>query len=431
MQTAIRFTSDVVRGRRHVYRGWWILAASLLATTAGSGISFWSFGLYIAPLESEFGWSRTEVSLGFSIAVVAGGISAPLIGRWVDTRGPRSAIVTGSILAMITYLLLSTTGNLLQWYIYSALNELSRAMMFFIPFQALIARWFNRRRGLATGIFGTAFSLGGFLVMPIMGFTIDTFGWRSGFVASGVVVAATYVPIGLLLIRNSPEEVGQFIDGDRAPKELASSNSERSGVSLRVALRTLHFWVIVSAMGLYLFGIFGFNVHQVPFFESRGIPRSSAIAIVSLSAGAIVISRLLFSFLADKITRFELAPMGLSLFLMSAMLVPLVIPGTVGISLFLILWVPGRSGGPIVEVMLLTRAFGLRHFATLLGALTVVQTIGHILSPAIAGAIFDSTGTYNYALLMYMGTYFAAFTLFAATLRLSQSSASDGTNARV
>ena len=73
-----------------------------------------------------------------------------------------------------------------------------------------------------------------------------------------------------------------------------------------------------------------------------------------------------------------------------------------------------------MEAMLLIRAFGVRYFATLLGAFVVVETVGQILSPAIAGAIFDATESYEWALAMYLGTFAASFALFALALRLPQ-----------
>ena len=420
MRTSFRVASRAARGRREVYRGWWVLAASVIAMAIGSGVSFWSFGLYIGPLESEFGWSRTEVSLGFSISSVVAGISGPAVGRWIDARGPRSAIVVGSVLTAATYLFLSSTGALWQWYAYSSVNALCRQLMFFIPFQALISRWFDRRRAIALGIFGTGFSLGGFLLVPVMGFVIDTFGWRSGFALSAVAVAATFVPIGALLIRNSPAEVGQFVDGRPPATGEPPPSTDREGIPLGLALRTPLFWVLAAALAFFFFGIFGLLVHQVPFFESLGISRRSATAIVSISAGAGILSRLVFSFFADRIPRFELAAMGLAILLMAAMLAPLVDSGLVGISAFLIFWMAGRSGGPIMEAMLLIRAFGVRYFATLLGAFVVVETVGQILSPAIAGAIFDATESYEWALAMYLGTFAASFALFALALRLPQ-----------
>ncbi|RLC58017.1 MAG: hypothetical protein DRI30_03260, partial [Chloroflexi bacterium] len=143
------------------YYGWFILGGSVLAMALGSGISFWAFGLYIDPMEQEFGWSRAEVSAGFSVSLAISGLSGPLIGRWVDARGARSAILVGAVMTSVTYLLLATTSSLWQWFLYLSINAVFRQMMFFIPFQALISRWFDKRRGMALGILGTGFSLGG------------------------------------------------------------------------------------------------------------------------------------------------------------------------------------------------------------------------------------------------------------------------------
>ena len=158
----------------------------------GSGVSFWAFGLYIAPMEQEFGWSRAEVSAGFSVSLGISGLSGPLIGRWVDARGARSAILFGAVMTAVTYLLLATTSSLWQWFLYLSINAVFRQLMFFIPFQALISRWFDRRRGMALGILGTGFSLGGFVVL-IMAFVIDEVGWDGSFIFSAVAVLVLFL----------------------------------------------------------------------------------------------------------------------------------------------------------------------------------------------------------------------------------------------
>ncbi|MXX19200.1 MAG: MFS transporter, partial [Dehalococcoidia bacterium] len=137
------------RRLRHAYYGWWMLAASVVAVALAAGISFWSFGLYVDPLESQFGWSRAEVSGGFSVGFLASAIAAPLIGWWIDRYGPRRVILIGAVLTAASYVLLATTSDLWQWFVYQSINAVFRQMMFFIPFQTLISRWFDRRRGLA------------------------------------------------------------------------------------------------------------------------------------------------------------------------------------------------------------------------------------------------------------------------------------------
>ena len=157
----------VLTGRRHVYYGWWLLAGSVLAMAIGSGVSFWAFGLYVGPLEDQFGWSRAEIAGGFSVGLLVSGLAAPLVGRWIDRYGPRRVILVGAVLTAASYLLLAVTDTLWHWFAFQAINAVFRQLMFFIPFQALVTRWFDRRRGIAVGILATGFSLGGFVIVPM------------------------------------------------------------------------------------------------------------------------------------------------------------------------------------------------------------------------------------------------------------------------
>ncbi|MEE8139260.1 MAG: MFS transporter, partial [Thermoanaerobaculia bacterium] len=250
-----------------------------------SGVSFWAFGLYIDPLEEEFGWSRTEVSLGFSVSLLLSGLSGPLVGRWIDTRGPRSAIIIGATLTAASYLLLATTSELWQWYTYQSINAVFRGLMFFIPFQALISRWFDRNRGMAIGILGTGFSLGGFVVVPLMRLVIDTVGWEGSFIFSGIVTLGLLVPMGLLLVRNSPADINTFPDGELSTSDEPQRPKALAGLTLGQTLRTPFFWVLALAMMLFFYGIFGWLVHQVPFYEPVGVSRGVAAALVSVAAG--------------------------------------------------------------------------------------------------------------------------------------------------
>ena len=260
-----------VRRLRGAYYGWWLLAGSIVAMTLGSGVSFWSVGLYIEPLESDFGWSRGEVSGAISIVLLTGGIAGPVVGRWVDVRGAREVILIGAVTTAATYVLLATTSELWQWYVYSAINGVFRQMMFFIPFQTLISRWFDRRRGVALSILGTGFSLGGVVVVPPMRAVVDNIGWEASFVFSAIAILVVFIPIGALLVRNDPADIGAQPDGAPTPPPGAPPR-RLTGLPLRAALRTPHFWLIGIALTCFFFGLFGMLVHQIPLYESIGVP---------------------------------------------------------------------------------------------------------------------------------------------------------------
>jgi sugar phosphate permease len=246
---------DVIRGRRRVYYGWWVLAVGTIAMALGSGLSGSSFGLYVRPLENEFGWTRAEVSLGFSASVLAGGIAAPFVGHWVDSRGARAAILTGGLLAAVSYLLLASTQTLWQFYLFHAFHAVCRQMMFFLPFQALMSQWFERRRGVALSVLGCGFSLGGFLVLPLVATVIGGLGWRGAYLFSGAITAVFFLFAGLVVIRNRPSDVGAQVDGDdvSALPIVAGARSAKGaeGLTLREAARTPLFWV--CAFGFMLF----------------------------------------------------------------------------------------------------------------------------------------------------------------------------------
>lgn len=407
-------------GADRFYYGWIILAGSVLAMAVGSGVSFWAFGLYVDPLESEFGWSRAEVSAGFSASLAISGLSGPFIGRWVDARGPRSAILIGATMTSLTYLLLATTSSLWQWFLYLSINAVFRQLMFFIPFQALISRWFDKKRGMALGILGTGFSLGGFVVLA-MNVAIEEFGWDGSFVFTAVVVLVLYIPLTLVILRNNPADVGAYIDGEsHEAAEVRRAAGPLRGMTMQQAIKTPLFWLLALAMALFFFGVFGWLVHQVPFYESVGRSRETASLLVTITAAGGIFARLGFGFIVDRFPRVELAAMGLLTFLSAAFIALIIDSSWAGISVFMMLWIVGSGGGPLLEPLLLTRAFGVAHFATILGMLGVVETIGIISSPTIAGAIYDATGSYDLAIVTLVAALGGAFLLFALAVRLPQ-----------
>ena len=232
----------VLTGRRRVYYGWWLLAGSVLAMAIGSGVSFWSFGLYVGPLEGQFGWSRAEIAGGFSVGLLVSGLVAPFVGRWIDRYGPRRVILVGAVLTAASYLLLAATNTLWHWFLFQAINAVFRQLMFFIPFQVLVTRWFDRRRGIAVGILATGFSLGGFAIVPVMRVVIDAVDCYGSFVVAGIMITAVFVPLSLLLVRDHPSHVGAFVAGDATPRSRAAQAGVLAGVTVRDAIRTPLFW---------------------------------------------------------------------------------------------------------------------------------------------------------------------------------------------
>ncbi len=401
--------------RLKIFYGWWLVVASIVAMAVSSGLSFWSYGLYVSPLEEQFGWSRAATSLGFSFALLFSGGLAPAVGMLIDRRGPRFSIIFGAILTSGGYLLLATTASLWQWYVFNSILAVFRQMMFFMPFQALVSRWFEARRGVALTMVSIGFSLGGLLVLPIVQLIMDRYGWDGALIFSSLMTVLILLPIGLFVVRNSPSTSGDFVDG-REPTSGSNEVAHSPGVTLSKAVRTPVFWLTAFGFGFLFYGIFGWTVHQIPFWESKGYSRETAALIVALPAGLGIGLRVGLSFVADRVRRYEYAAMGFCAFFAVSAALLLFNTDQVAIVLFIGLWTLG-SGGTLIESLLIARSFGVTHFATILGSFLVIETAFQIVSPTIAGVIFDSTGSYDAALVMFGVAFVMASLMFGLATR--------------
>ena len=346
---------------RNAYYGWYLLIAAVIGMAIASGVSFWVLGYYVTPLEEEFGWSRTLLQTGISVSLLISGIASPLAGKVVDKYGPRRSIIWGTVFTCATYVLLSTTSSLVEWYLYFSINSFFRGFMFYIPFQVLISRWFDRKRGRAVGIMAMGFSLGGFL-MPAMQRIIDDVGWDVSFLFAAALLAVVFLPLGLFMVRDHPHEKGLQVDGEPVS---AGSDARRpsafSGLTVRQAMRTWNFWVIALAFATFFFAMFGWMFNGTPVYESMGISRETISVILVLQALGGLISRPTFGLLAERIPSIELASVGLAAIMSVGMFLLLILHDShlmLAVTLFLCCWMIGSAGGPVLEPLILPKTFG-------------------------------------------------------------------------
>ncbi|MCY3558110.1 MAG: MFS transporter [Chloroflexi bacterium] len=400
---------------RSAYYGWYLVGAAVICMAVAAGVSFWSLGFYVVPLENEFGWSRALVLGGLSVSLGISGLASPLAGRIVDRQGPRRVIFLGTVATCLSYLLLATTETWWQWFLYLSINSFFRGFMFYIPFQVLISRWFDRKRGRAVGIMATGFSLGVVLV-PLMQWIIDEISWQASFVFAAAVLAVLFLPISLLVVRNSPQEKGLAIDGERVhpgQQRLGAGPPQLAGLTVRQAVRTVNFWLIAFAFMTFFFCMFGWMVNGVNVYESYGLPRETVSLLMTIAGLAGIISRPTFGYFAERIPSVELASVGLAVFMCGGILALLLSGGSwVGIGIFIACWMVGSAGGPVLEPLILPRVFGLAHFGAIMGTMFMVETIGQVGAPYIGGWLFDLTQGYDILLIIFICSGIASMLFF-------------------
>ena len=191
-----------------------------MAITAG--INFHGFGNFIIPLSREFGWSRTTISVVFSVARLESGLLGPLEGWAVDRVGPRRLMIVGIPLMGLGYIAMSRIDGLLAFFfVYVFMIAVGSSLGISTPLTAAVANWFNKRRGLAFGIMWSGVGIGG-LFVPALGWLVESYDWRNAALIVGVFVAAIGLPIAAVM-RHRPEQYGYYPDG-RVPDEVGNSS---------------------------------------------------------------------------------------------------------------------------------------------------------------------------------------------------------------
>ena len=180
-----------------IFYGWWVILVSTIGNTVNFGaIIVFSFGLFILPLHEEFGWSRTEISLAYSLAAVLYAPIQPLVGKLIDRFSARKVIVPSivflGLLLMSMYFLTASLWHFYLIYITMGLLGAGTAPPAYVK---VISHWFDRKRGFALGLAMSGFGLGA-LVLPYLTHSlIREFGWRGAYVALGIIIILVTVSV--------------------------------------------------------------------------------------------------------------------------------------------------------------------------------------------------------------------------------------------
>lgn len=422
---AVEATTYEPRGMKRwrigrVYYGWYVLFGMVVALIVAEGVTIGSLSAYTEPLEQRFGWSRAQVSMGFSVTVGTIGLFAPIIGRLIDVVGPRRLMLIGAPLCGAAFVLLAFMTQLWQWYVYLGISSLALGLIAYIPAQALAVRWFDRRRAVALSIIGASVWMGQLVMLPLVAFIISRLGWGDAFLYSAMLIVGAYI-IAFIFVRDQPR--ASESDAPTAlPGEASSAEPiALSGLTIGQAMRTPLFWTLVLGLMLLYFVVFGWMSQGVPYYSSVGFSDTWSAQIVSLTAGGAVVWLLTAGSQLERFRRPERVAAVGALFVCASLLVLYVTGGNIpGVSVAVVLYIIGFAATPPLEALMLSRAFGLRNFATIMGTAFLFQTIAIVFSPIIAGGIYDRDGNYDLALLLYAICVAASCVVFLIASRLPQ-----------
>ncbi len=403
-----------IPGRR--YR-WVIVFVAAAGFAVSTGIGNWGFGAFVRPLEAEFGWSRTQVSGASSLSLLIFAFSSPFVGWWVDRWGPRSAMAIGGLVTGVAFVALSGVQNLWQFYVLFGGATILRTLTTYIPLAALVSRWFPTNAGRPMGILMAGFGFGGVIFAPVATLFIEAFGWRQAYVLLGFIMAAYFVPVALLVVRDRPP--GQVAN----PELTAGGGDGIDHWTLGDALRTRSFWVLNLGIALMWCGQVGFIAHAQPFMEWREFDREAAAVFVGLAALSSSVLRVFTGAAYDRLRRPSLYALVMFAAAGSSLALLAFSTATPALWAFLALWGIGAGGAVLLAPLAIAQAYGHRHIGKFLAFTEVTGSFGTALGPLGAGMLYDRTGSYVPAFLVFAAVMLGSglcFAAFAASRRSTQ-----------
>lgn len=344
-----------------------------------------SFGLYVKPISTEFGWSRTQVSSVYSLVAILGAAGTPFLGFVLDRRGSRGVIITAAVALPLALLLLVVTPASMPLFMACGL-VIGLVSIIASPaaYVSLLPQWFSRRLGLAVaiGMFGSGF--GQFAIARAHGALLSQFDWRTSWTAMAVVVAIIGIPVALVAARDRP---------DLRALRRSRSDAAIEGVTLGVALRTPLFWTAVPSFFLVMLVTAAMLTHLAPLLTDRGWPIEKAAGAVALIGLVSLVGRAVSGALLD---RFGFGLVGALLFPLQAVGCGLLLASPGDEAAYVAAALIGLAYGVEADMLpwVLRKKFGLRSFGRLYGIAFGVVQLGSVLGPLVMGVSFDHLGSY-------------------------------------
>ncbi|MEP7349468.1 MAG: MFS transporter [Sphingorhabdus sp.] len=362
------------------WRNHWRVGLTAMVGTAVS-FSVWSSvsSIFVQPLEDAFGWSRGEIALTQN-ASFAAALAAPFLGRLIDRIGVRPVLLSGLVLTIIGYGLLSAmAGSLPQYYASYLFLTLAGLATTGIAYTRIVGAAFVRSRGLALAVTRSGLAISGALLPPTLFAVIATYGWRYGFLLLAGLILCVSLPLAWA-----------FVDrGKAAPAP------QSDVMPLRTILADRKVIIICLASGLNYAPVVALLSQLQPILTANGLPAATAAGLVGLVGLAALAGTFITGALVDRIW----APAVACFFtvMAAAGCVLLIVPGAgLGLAMAAVILIGLGQGAEIdVVAYIIARWFGMPRYATIYGLSIFAISVFIAIGGSLVGIVYDRTGSYD------------------------------------
>lgn len=377
-------------GQKPFY-GYIVVAGTFVISLLTVG-AFTSFGIFFKPLSLEHGWTRTATSAADSLAYFVFGLTSIVAGRLTDRFGPKVVLVPCGLLFGLGYLLMSQVHSIWELYIFYGLIVGAGMSASDTPILTTVARWFLKKRGMATGITKVGTGIGILSIPVLSSWLINDYGWRNAYIWLGIIVLVGIVSAAFLLKRD-PADMGLLPDGStRIPGVgLASTPFQ---FSLWDAIRTRQFWICSAVWLMLTFSVRIIFVHTANNITDQGVSATVAALVLGAIGGFSIAGRITLGIVSDRLG--AKSAFLISLFLLIASFVWIQFAQEVWMFfMFAFLYGIAHGGFYTLLPVLLAELFGVHALGGIFGVVIFIGTIGGAIGPLLGGRLFDITGNYQ------------------------------------
>ena len=366
---------------------WWRLAVATLFSTI-SGVGMWSFVVALTAVQNDFGVTRAEASLPFTLVMFGFAFGSVIMGRIADRYGIAVSLALGTVATGIGYVLAGSAPTLIVFALAHLLLGLGTSAGFG-PLVAEMTHWFLRRRGIAVGICASGNYFAGTLWPQIIEHFVASDGWRPTHVSIGIFCLVTLLPL-IALMRGRP-----------AASHAAAGATHADPSTLGLSPRALQILLAIAGVGCCV-AMSMPQVHLVAYCGDLGYGVARGAEMLSYMMAFGIISRIGSGFIADRVGGLRTLLLG-SLLQGVALLLYTLFNGLT--SLYVISALFGLFQGGIVPsyAIIVREYFSPKEAGTRLGVILMATLFGMALGGWLSGLIFDLTGSYRTAFVNGIG----------------------------
>lgn len=373
----------------------------MIALTLALAYGTWyAYSVILVALLAEFGWSRSVLAGAFSVFTLVHGAINPVVGALCARYKPLRVMAGGGLALGAALAADSFIDTPLGLYLaFGVATAVAVAAAGWVPALVYVQREYQERLGLSIGIISAGVGVGMVVLVPLTQVLIDAFGWRVAFRVLALLAVLWIVPSSLYLLKS--QNRGQSPLEPYREKSAADA-SRYSQLTLRGAMRTEAFWLLVAA---FFFGNVCsqmLHVHQVAHLVEQGLPAIVAATVVGVVGLASIAAKTGGGWLSDRIDREVVYVAGVAIMAASALALLALgaAPSRWGAYGYGVLLGAGYSVTAAITPAMMSDRFNGPHFGAIVGVGLMGSAAGSAAGPWLAGTLYDATGSYTVAFLI-------------------------------